>query len=342
MASLNISLPEKVDVQDPEAIQKLNSYLYKLSEEIRYMFGNLTPEDNYSSEAYVKFLQSAEAQAKMEVSLNQIELSYVTKDNVISSINLSSEGVKIKGNNIYLEGAITANVDSQGKPTFSVDEKGFIHASGGTFKGEISASKISGSEVTGTTISGGTVSGTRITGGTIQIGQRFSVDAQGNLVATNGKFTGDINGSTISGSHIYSSYFGTTADDFYITSNGDETVIGITGWTFEDEIMYSNWIGDVENPASNGDTAGLNGRTGNAGFRRLYLLDDWYIGQDGDMWDVTRTLKWLDNRISALEGGGGGCGDDSDDCSGDTCDSGGGSCDCIGDGCSGDQCVNTP
>ena len=313
MASLNISLPEKVDTQDPEALQKLNSYLYKLSEEIRYMFGNLTPEDNYSSEAYVKFIQSADAQAKMEVSLKQIELSYVTKDNVISSINLSSEGVKIKGKNIYLEGAITANVDSQGNPTFSVDENGLIHARGGTFKGDITASNITGSTVTGTTISGGSIT----------IGTKFSVDANGNLTATGGTFTGNISGSTITGSHIYSSYFGTTADDFYITADGESTVIGITGWTFEDEIMYSNWIGDVENPASNGDTAGMNGRTGNAGFHRLYLLDDWYIGQDGSMWDVTRTLRWLDNRIAALERScSGDCSDsdDSDDCSGDSCD----------------------
>ena len=292
MASLNISLPEKVDTQDPEALQKLNSYLYKLSEEIRYMFGNLTPEDNYSSEAYVKFIQSADAQAKMEVSLKQIELSYVTKDNIISSINLSSEGVKIKGKNIYLEGAITANVDSQGNPTFSVDENGFIHASGGSFKGDISASNISG--------------------------------------------------STITGSHIYSSYYGTTADDFYITASGDTTVVGISGFTFEDEIMYSNWIGSVENPATNGDTAGINGSNGDAGFHKLYLLDDWYEGQDGSMWDVTRTLRWLDNRIAALERScSGDCSDsdDSDDCSSDTCYD---ADDCIGDGCSGDQCVNTP
>lgn len=272
MASLNISLPEKVDTQDPEALQKLNSYLYKLSEEIRYMFGNLTPEDNYSSEAYVKFIQSADAQAKMEVSLKQIELSYVTKDNIISSINLSSEGVKIKGKNIYLEGAITANVDSQGNPTFSVDENGFIHASGGSFKGDISASNISG--------------------------------------------------STITGSHIYSSYYGTTADDFYITAVGNVTVVGINGFTFENKLMYSDWIGSIANPATDGDdTSGLNGRTGDAGFRKLYLLDDWYEGSDGTMWDVTRTLKWLDNRIAALESScTNDCSDSSDDCIGDGCD----------------------
>lgn len=276
MASLNISLPEKVDVQDPEAIQKLNSYLYKLSEEIRYMFQNLNPEDNYSSAAYLKVVQSANAQASLEISLKQIELSYVSRDNVISSINLSSEGVKIKGKNIYLEGAITANTDANGNPTFSVDENGFIHALGGTFKGDISASTITGST---------------------------------------------INGGTITGSHIYSANYGTRADDFFITSDSNSTVVGMKNMEFAHGFFKSMSIGDFTNPVTGDDeTFALRGNTGYAAFTKLYLLDDYYIGQDGDMWDVTRTIKWLDNRISALEGGGGGCGDDSDDCSGDGCD----------------------
>lgn len=145
MASLNISLPEKVDVQDPEAVQKLNSYLYKLSEEIRYMFQNLTPEDNYNSEAYLKVVQSENVQARMEISLKQIELSYVPKDGVISSINLSEEGVRIKGKNVYMEGAISANNDELGNPTFSVDIYGHMHATSATFSGDITASTITGS-----------------------------------------------------------------------------------------------------------------------------------------------------------------------------------------------------
>ena len=155
---------------------------------------------------------------------------------------------------------------------FSVDKNGNLVANDGTF-----------------------------TGGTLRIGTKFSVDKDGNLKATDGTFSGNINGSTINGSHIYGSYFGTPADDFYITADGESTVIGITGWTFEDRLMYSDWIGDVENPATGGDTAGINGRTGSAGFRRLYLLDGWYEGSDGEMWDVTRTIRWLDNRLRSIE-----------------------------------------
>ena len=96
-------------------------------------------------------------------------------------------------------------------------------------------------------------------------------------------------------------------------------MVGINGFTFENRMQYTDWIGAVENPATNGDTAGINGSTGDAGFHKLYLLDDYYEGSDGSFWDVTRTIKWLDNRISALESsGGGGGGDDDDDGGGGT------------------------
>lgn len=140
-------------------------------------------------------------------------------------------------------------------------------------------------------------------GGSLIIGDKFKVDKDGNLTATDGKFTGNIeSGSEIRGSKILGSTFGTPADGFYVTSNSSgENVVGCPGWTFEDGIMYSDWFGDVENPASNGDTAGINGNNGNAGFRKLYLLDDWYEGSDGSMWDVTRTIRWLDNRLRNIE-----------------------------------------
>lgn len=146
MASLNISKWDRsADLTDPAEQRKLSAYLYKLTEEIRYMFDNLTPEDNYSSEAYLKFVHSEDTQASMEISLEKIKFSYVPKDGVISSINLSEEGVRIKGRNIYMEGVITANNDANGNPTFSVDMEGHMHATSGTFSGNITASTITGS-----------------------------------------------------------------------------------------------------------------------------------------------------------------------------------------------------
>ena len=132
--------------------------------------------------------------------------------------------------------------------------------------------------------------------GSIDIGGKFKVDKDGNLTATDGHFSGTIEGSKILGSEI-----GTTDDEFYVVSNGDEVEIGFSGFDCWDKILRTNWIGSVENPATGGDDAGINGKTGDAGFRKLYLLDDWYEGSDGSMWDVTRTIRWIDNRLRNIE-----------------------------------------
>lgn len=169
-------------------------------------------------------------------------------------------------------------------------------------------------------------------GGQLQIGTKFRVDANGNLTATDGAFTGNITGSQISGSRILSSYFGTTSDNFYVVESGeDDTEVGISGFYFIDSLQRSNSLGSIENPASDDDSkAAISGLTGYAGFTKLWLLDSWFAGQDGTFWDVARTLKWLDGRITTIEGE---CWQHTCSCeSGDSCGS---------DGCDGCACESS-
>ena len=272
------------DISSIDDMQKVRDYLYKLNKNLKYMFNNLTPEDNYSELARLTMVTDGQRQATIEATLEGISLNYVSKDNVISAINLSEGLAKIEAEKIQLEGVVTVN------GYFKVGLDGSITAKNGKFNGDISASNISG--------------------------------------------------STIEGSHIYASYYGSrTANDFFIIAEDDVTVVGAPGFEFKNRKMTSNWIGGVENPAlENSDQAGINGGTGDAGFRKLYLLDDWYEGQDGTFWDVTRTLRWLDDRISALEARCWTDCDDSDDCGSDGCPGDAcmcdGSTDEIGDNCS--------
>ena len=281
MATFNLS--SAGDISSIDDMQKVRDYLYKLNKNLKYMFNNLTPEDNYSEQARLTLVTDGERQATIEATLQGINLNYVSKDGVVSAINLSDETVQIQADKIKLEGVVTVNGN------FRVGLDGSIEAQNGKFKGDISASNITG--------------------------------------------------STIEGSHIYASYYGSrTSNTFFIIAEDDVTVVGVPGFEFKNRKMASNWIGSVLNPALNTDQAGINGGTGDAGFRKLYLLDSWYEGQDGTMWDVTRTLQWLDGRISALEAGcGTDCGD-SDDCGNDGCPGDAcmceGSADEIGDNCS--------
>lgn len=318
------ALGTDTDLNNIDSFDDVKSRLFVLTEELRYMFNNLDPEDNYSEKARLTLVTDGERQASIEASLEGIKLDYVSKDGIVSAINLSEELVQIEASKIRLEGVVTVNGN------FKVGLDGSIEANNGRFQGSISGSDISvgGSANDGYIVvyngNGAEIvrldkNGANIKAGTFNIGNKLKVDKDGNLTAIDGNFSGTIEGSKILGSEI-----GTTDDEFYVVSNGDEVEIGFSGFDCWNKILRTNWIGNVENPATGGDDAGINGRNGDAGFRKLYLLDDWYEGSDGTMWDVTRTLKWLDNRISALEGGGGGGGgDDDDDDGGTTPDPGG-------------------
>lgn len=74
---------------------------------------------------------------------------------------------------------------------------GTIHATSGSFSGTITSSSIESTIITGTTINGGIITGTAISGGTIAIGNNFSVDENGNMIANNGNFTGDIHATSL-------------------------------------------------------------------------------------------------------------------------------------------------
>lgn len=263
------------DLESIDSIKKVQEYLIKQERKLDYMFNNLDPDENYSELARLTMVTDGQRQATIEATLQGIQLNYVSKDGIVSAINLSEEMVQIEASKIKLEGVVTVN---------------------GNFK----------------------------------------VGLDGSIEANNGRFTGNITGSTIEGSHIYASYYGSrTANDFFIIAEDGVTVVGVPGFEFKNRKMSTNWIGNVENPAVGTDQAGINGGTGDAGFRKLYLLDSWYEGQGGTMWDVTRTLKWLDNRISALEARCWTDCDDSDDCGSDGCDCMcDGSTDEIGDNCS--------
>lgn len=92
---------------------------------------------------------------------------------------------------------------------------GTIYAQNGIFSGLVQAA----------TIKGCVVEGTEIIGGTIAIGDNFSVDNLGNMIANNANFTGNITGSDITGSTITGSVINVYTDvnigeDLYLNGPG--------------------------------------------------------------------------------------------------------------------------
>lgn len=360
------NLGSGTDLNNLDDLQKVKSYLYKLTEQLKYMFNNLTPEDNYSTNAQLIYAADKERQATLEVSLDAIRatyitqegvesaiklsedqaamtystkdgtkaalelseqqaaLTYVAKTGVVSAINLSQEGVKINANKITLEGVVTANQN------FKILLDGSIEAKNAKFSGSITGSSISGSSLA--------LGGANNANGTLTVknaqGQVIGTWTNAGLSVTNGTISGTtINGGTINGSHIYGSYYGSrTSNNFFIIAEDGTTVVGVPGFEFKSKKMSSDWIGSIENPALETDQAGISGSNGKAGFRDLFLLDNWFVGGTGPrksgthLWGVTETLIWLAGRLDTIEGecwqhsgGGGGCrSDGSCSCDSDT------------------------
>ena len=137
------------DISLVDDFPKVQSYLYRLEKQLKYMFSNLEPDENYTEQARLIYVANQEKQASIEVSLDHINLEMVRKDEVVSAINLSEEGVKILGDKISLEGVVTVN------SRFKIGLDGSMEANNGIFQGDISASNITGSTLTGGTINAG-------------------------------------------------------------------------------------------------------------------------------------------------------------------------------------------
>lgn len=127
------------DISSINDFHKVQQYLYKMNENLRYMFNNLTPEDNYSEQARLTYVADGERQSSIEVAIDHINLEMVEKGNVVSAINMSKEQIKILAEKIALEGLVTVN------SYFQIGLDGSISARNGKFSGDITASTITGS-----------------------------------------------------------------------------------------------------------------------------------------------------------------------------------------------------
>ena len=136
------SLGSAGDISSINDFHKVQQYLYRMNENLRYMFNNLTPEDNYSEEARLTYVADGERQSTIEVTLDHINLQMVDKDEVVSAINMSREQVKILAEKIQMEGLVTVN------SYFQIGLDGSITARNGKFSGNITASTMNSSAIT--------------------------------------------------------------------------------------------------------------------------------------------------------------------------------------------------
>lgn len=135
-------------------LKKVQEYLYRMNEQLQYMFRNLTPEDNNASGT--PSLSYATGQT-VKVIVDGNTLDVVLSDDVIKSINRSIEKAKIDPNKININGIRSANegfvIDASGTPTLK---------NGSMQNMSVSGTNITGGTIANASISGGTIDGSDI------------------------------------------------------------------------------------------------------------------------------------------------------------------------------------
>ena len=230
MASFSIS---NLDLNEND-IRKVSAYLYKLNEQLSYMFGNLTPEENYSADALEKYLSDGKKVSEAILGLDEVKVQMVRKGEVVAAINMSEEEIKILANKIKLEGIVTANGN------FKILEDGSMESVNGKFSGTVTGTEINGGTVTGTKISGGTVTGSYISGATIEGSEIGDID---------GTFYTDGETVYMGGFQAYDTQYGRYIATIETEKNGigDNRKYAVwSGWDGEEAAFYATEDGDVE------------------------------------------------------------------------------------------------
>ena len=139
-------------------LKKVQEYLYRMNEQLQYMFRNLTPEDNNASGT--PSLSYATGQT-VKIIIDGNELDVVLADDVIKAINASVETAKISSGRISINGIASAGnrfvVRGDGAPTLK---------DGSMTNMDISSSDITGGTITGAAVANGTMAGTAISDAT--------------------------------------------------------------------------------------------------------------------------------------------------------------------------------
>lgn len=142
MASFNSGIPKL------ENIEQIKSYLYRLNEQLAYMFGNLDPDENYSDYALNIYKSDGERVLEIAAGLKEVKAEMIKDGEIIAAINMSEEQIRILASKIKLEGTVTANNN------FIVYDDGSIEAKNAKFTGTIIATsgRIGGFEIEGNTL----------------------------------------------------------------------------------------------------------------------------------------------------------------------------------------------
>lgn len=273
----------------------VSDYLYKLNEDLVYMFNNLNIDDNFSEVGQLLHAEEGSRISTLEVRADGIDMKVQDDEtNYNASFSMLADlltlevtsptddvsSIKLTGDKITLKTGKFV-VDAK---NLSIDEEGNAIFSGTVQAAKVISSDIQGGTMQATTITASTMSASDITGGTVTAAK--------------------ITGGTIRGTHIS----GSTIDVGRLYADDDEVYIGCfyayTAGSGAEYLATEDQTVGMGNHPDFAFWAGSSGtnppfavdQEGTVYANEIYCGDSWWDG-----WTLTRILRWLDGRIDDLE-----------------------------------------
>jgi hypothetical protein len=222
---------------------RVADYLYELNENLSYMFNNLTPEDNYSEDARLTYVQRGKRIGYLEVRADKIELRVQDdENNYNTSMQLFANLLKLTANTPEGSSTIAMTGDKIELTTgkFIVNSKNLtIDAAGNaTFSGTVRAATIIGGTITGTNINGGDTIRFKARPSYIQVGD-FEVndDYDRHVFESYDEVTGMSTGDASPTQYLLWAGWNGSSSTFGVNNNG---VVYIDGDLYIDGTLYYN------------------------------------------------------------------------------------------------------
>lgn len=220
--------------------KKIRDYLFMLNEQLRYMFSNLDPEENFSESS--NYIKNDKSFSIIENAAEKI--SWIISDGESESdFSLSSEAVELLSDEVKIEGLVKfSDLETAGSTVINGAniKTGTISADmikGGTLAGTtlsgatITGTVINGAKIKGTTITAGTITGNYYSGGVLDIANRLYADEKRTRI-------GDFFCSFNQAYHLQDIKY------TFIVDAGEVTCISMTstysGETYSDERLKEN------------------------------------------------------------------------------------------------------
>lgn len=169
-------------------IKKVYSYLQMLNKQLRYSLRNISPEDNFTQDSFLKYQETDTSIAQMEVTMNGFLTQFVDLENKVeSSIRvLNGEiALKVSANDLCSEISATTDTILFRTGYLTIESDNFNLYKNGT------------AEFSGV-----------INGGSINIGNNFIVDENGKVTTKSITYSGRINVNGL----LYSNYMRIAGD----------------------------------------------------------------------------------------------------------------------------------